>query len=96
MDQLIQTLKELAKQHPLEKYFIWELPESNPLPIPVHLASIFEQNIYLKHNFNSLLNSDDLAGRYWLIREWGGIRLSKILKMTCYCLNLKVNLQKVL
>ncbi|MDR2060140.1 MAG: hypothetical protein LBQ29_01910 [Acinetobacter sp.] len=77
MDQLIQTLKELAKQHPLEKYFVWELPESNPLPIPVHVASIFEQNIYLKHNFNSLLNSDDLAGRYWLIQEWGGIRSFK-------------------
>ncbi|ENW19595.1 hypothetical protein L313_2898 [Acinetobacter haemolyticus CIP 64.3 = MTCC 9819] len=77
MDQLIQTLKQLAKQHPLEKCFRWELPESNPLPVPLDLASIFERNIYLKHNFYDLLSSGDLAGRYWLIQEWGGIRSFK-------------------
>ncbi|OBY76225.1 hypothetical protein [Acinetobacter gyllenbergii] len=77
MDKLIQKLKELAVQHPLEEYFRWGLPENNPLRIPLNLTSQFEQNIYLKHNFHSLLASDDLTDHYWLIQEWGGIRSFK-------------------
>lgn len=97
MDQLIQTLKELAKQHPLEKYFRWELSESNPLPVPLNLVSIFERNIYLKQNFYDLLSSGDLASRYWLIQEWGVFApLSKMIKMISYYINLKASLRRVL
>lgn len=77
MDRLIQKLKELAIQHPLNTSFKWAVPETCPLSFPENIFTDFDKNIYLKHNFSTLLKSGDLTYRFWLIQEWGGIHTLK-------------------
>ena len=77
MDKLIKRLKKLSVQVPLEENFDWEFPVS-PIDIPENIDSVYLKNIYLKENFNKILQNDsDLKNHYWIIREWGGIKSLK-------------------
>jgi hypothetical protein len=79
MDTLIEYLRELAKEIPLETEFDWPLPAKLPIDIPVDVKGAFSQNIYLKENLAPLLENDhELTIHYWIIREWGGIRTFQV------------------
>jgi len=77
MDKLIKRLKELSIQVPLEENFDWEFPIS-PINIPENIDGTYLRNIYLKENFNKVLQNDlNLENHYWIIQEWGGIKSLK-------------------
>ena len=77
MNKLIKRLKELSIQVPLEENFDWEFPKS-PINIPKSIDSTYLKNIYLKENFNKVLQNDlNLKNHYWIIQEWGGIKSLK-------------------
>ena len=77
MDKLIKRLKELSIQVPLEENFDWEFPVS-PINIPENIDGTYFKNIYLKKNFNKVLQNDlNLENHYWIIQEWGGIKSLK-------------------
>ena len=77
MNTLIKKLKELSVQIPLENNFDWEFPLS-PIIIPKNINNTYCKNIYLKENFNVLLENDlSLKNHYWIIQEWGGIKSLK-------------------
>lgn len=73
MDNLVDKLKQISAEYPLEM-FDWAIPDSCPIDIPDDKLSAYEENIYLKENFHSVLTNDsDLSSHYWLIQQWGGI-----------------------
>ena len=77
MDKLIKRLKELSVLVPLEEKFDWEFPVS-PIHIPENISGTYMKNIYLKENFNKVLQNDsNLENHYWIIQEWGGIKSLK-------------------
>jgi hypothetical protein len=77
MNKLIKRLKELSIQVPLEENFDWEFPIS-PIVIPENISGTYLKNIYLKENFNEVLQNDlNLENHYWIIQEWGGIKSLK-------------------
>ena len=77
MDKFIKRLKELSDKVPLEENFDWEFPVS-PIEIPENISSAYLKNIYLKENFNKVLQNDlNLTNHYWIIQEWGGIKSLK-------------------
>lgn len=77
MDKLVKRLKELSVQVPLEENFDWEFPIS-PIKIPENISDTYLKNIYLKENFNEVLQNDlNLKNHYWIIQEWGGIKSLK-------------------
>jgi len=77
MDKLIKRLKELSIQVSLEENFDWEFPIS-PINIPENINGTYFKNIYLKENFNKVLQNDlNLENHYWIIQEWGGIKSLK-------------------
>ena len=77
MDKLIQRLKELSIQVPLEENFDWDFPKA-PINIPKYIDSVYLKNIYLKENFSKVLQNDlSLENHYWIIQEWGGIKSLK-------------------
>ncbi len=77
LSELVSILTELSERYPLRDNFDWELPEHCPLVFPDSMASQFDKNIYLKHNLSPLLDAGNLDNRYWVIRDWGGIRSLK-------------------
>ena len=77
MDKLIKRLEELLIQVPLEKNFDWEFPIA-PINIPENIDGTYLKNIYLKENFNKVLQNDlNLENHYWIIQKWGGIKSLK-------------------
>lgn len=73
MQKLISVLKDLSVQHDV-KYYQWDIPEDCQIPIPGHLTTNFDRNIYLKENLAECLNKDNsLPTYYWIIQKWGGI-----------------------
>lgn len=73
MDKLVQRLKDLSIQVPLEENFDWEFPTS-PIKIPENINGTYLKNIYLKENLNPILQNDlNLKNHYWIIQKWGGI-----------------------
>ncbi len=73
MDKLVQRLKDLSIQVPLKENFDWEFPTS-PIKIPESINGTYLKNIYLKENFNPILQNDlNLKNHYWIIQKWGGI-----------------------
>ncbi|CAI2314396.1 conserved hypothetical protein [Vibrio parahaemolyticus] len=78
LSELVSILIKLSERYPLRDNFDWELPEHCPLGFPDSIASQFDKNIYLKHNLSPLLGANNLDNRYWVIRDWGGIRSLKM------------------
>lgn len=77
MNKLVEQLKILSENIPLEQEWKWKVPESAPISIP-KTQSNFNQNIYLKNNLrDSLLNDPELKNHYWIIQQWGEIRSFK-------------------
>lgn len=62
---------------PLEENFDWEFP-TLPIEIPENIITPYLKNIYLKENFNRVLQNDhNLENHYWIIQKWGGIKFLK-------------------
>jgi len=72
LEPLIEELKSIAKEFPLEEHFTWMVPEDCPLDFPSEITSNYDRNLFMKHNLSSLL-VNDLTNRYWVIQKWGGI-----------------------
>ena len=78
MDRLVEELKKIAKQCPLESDYNWEIPANVPIQIPLEISDTYHRNIYLKENLKKELKSDaNLGIHYWVIQGWGGIRTFK-------------------
>ena len=73
MDGLINALKKLSAESPLEN-FQWDIPNNCPITIPREHDSGYKKNIYLKENFKeTILNDETLKSHYWIVQDWGGI-----------------------
>lgn len=73
MNDLVNTLKQIAKDFPLEN-FEWTIPSNCPVEIPTDCRSGYAKNVHLKENFHSIIGNDQtLKNHYWTIQEWGGI-----------------------
>lgn len=73
MSNLIDALKKIAKESPLNQYE-WGFPTDCPIDIPAEYKDSYLQNIYLKDNFREkILGDDSLDSHYWVIQNWGGI-----------------------
>lgn len=73
MNDLVNTLKQIAEVSPLEN-FEWTIPGNCPVAIPADCRSGYAKNVHLKENFHSIIGNDQtLKNHYWAIQEWGGI-----------------------
>ena len=73
MNNLINKLKQISDKYPLSN-FNWDIPSGCPIQIPSETKGTYEKNVFLKENFQSILENDkELSNHYWLIQKWGGI-----------------------
>lgn len=73
MNDLVNTLKQIAAIFPLEN-FEWTIPSNCPVEIPDDFRSGYAKNVYLKENFHEIIGNDQtLENHYWVIQEWGRI-----------------------
>ena len=73
MNDLVNTLKQIAAISPLES-FEWAIPSNCPVAIPEDSGSGYVKNVHLKDNFHRIIGKDQtLKSHYWAIQEWGGI-----------------------
>ena len=74
MKELVNAIRQLAKQLPADDSFPWDMPENVPIEIPATITSPRQRHIHLKEHLHKKLKNDpDLSVHYWLIQEWGKI-----------------------
>ena len=77
-ESLVNAVRQLASELPLESHYDWEMPASLPITIPSEIESAFRRNLHLKEHLRDCLENDpELRVSFWLIQEWGGIRTFK-------------------
>ena len=75
---LLNRLRALSKEFPIEKYYDWDIPDDCPIEVPA--GSNYDRNVYLKCHLAPTLkgdNSKQLDIHFWIIQRWGGINTFK-------------------
>jgi len=82
MDDLVKKIKQIAAKSQLEQ-FEWEIPDNCSIDIPKTIVTGYQQNVYLKDHFHSVISNDhELKSHYWAIQKWGKIGSFKKMKGT--------------
>lgn len=69
---MIEAIRQLARELPLEESYNWKIPTDTPIKIPDECEGSFARNVFLKENLHQQLRNDpELQTHFWIIREWG-------------------------